>query len=334
MKLDKEQEIVLDYILNLGSCYVVGPPGTGKTEIFNALGERWASSAAFLPFTRAARKELSDRLPHLDIKIDGETVKCPAHDISVSTINSFCQSNLDEWPGTYDAQLTKFLESKNKVKYSLVGIDEVQDLRPIHFDVIKSIINGKVFAGGDPNQTIFTFGEALGYKIFPELDKLCKKFELHNDYRSNPSIVSILNNLVSGDIQGLGPKTYNRNAIFARTHNQLGGISKSLKDQGIPHTIRGKNGKDKVVLEENNLFLMVTHACKGLGFDKVYQFDWRLPHHPDVNYQEEYNLMYVSVARASKEFYLVDGNWNTNCWGYLRNTETKMVTNSELHKVL
>ena len=334
MELDTEQTTVLDYILNKGSCYVVGPPGTGKTEIFNALGESINCSAAFLPFTRAARKELVDRLPHLEVETREQTVKLPIHNVVVATINSFCQSYLSGFNG-YDEQLNDFLKLKVKPSFSLVGIDEVQDLSPFHFDVIQSIINGRLFAGGDPNQTIFTFSDAIGYRVFKSLEDLgCKKFELHNDYRSSPKVVSILNYLVPNGIKGLGPKTYNRNALFTRTHNQLRSVSRYLRTKNIPHTIRSQNAKDTVVLGENNLFLMVTHACKGLGFDRVIQLDWHLPHSPYTNYQEEFNLMYVSVARASKEFYIVDGNENTNCWPHLKNTETNTIASSQLLELL
>lgn len=333
--LDKEQQLVLDHLLNKGSCYVTGPPGTGKTEIFNAVGENWNKSAAFLPFTKAARAELADRLPHAEWELDGEIVRVPSHNIVVATLNSFCQREIAEWPGSYEAQLEKFLEKKDKTKYSLVGIDEVQDLRPVHFDVAKAVMEGKLFAAGDPNQTIFTFGDALGYKVFEELEKLgCKKFSLHNDYRSGPEIVSILNALGDEEIVSKGPKTYGRDAIFTRSHVGLLAISERLMREGIPHILRKQSGKDKVILGGGNLFLMVTHACKGLGFDRVYQYDWKLPHKPDVNYQEEYNLMYVSVARASKEFYLVEGNRSTNCWTHLRNTVANQIVSGDLIDIL
>jgi len=323
MKLDSEQQEALEYE---GDAVVTGPPGTGKTEVFNALGERHTGSAAFLPFTRAARSELEARIPRNSLGIAR---------VEVATINSFCQRHLGKWPGSYTAQITKFLGLKDRPTYSLVGVDEVQDLRPSHFEVIKAVKNGRLFAGGDPYQTIFTFGDAMGYTIFQDLkDMGCKEFQLHNDYRSGPKIVELLNFLHPREIVAKGPKTYGRDAIFTRTHEELGLVSFRLTVAGLPHTVRNRSGKDRKVLGGNNLYLMVTHACKGLGFDRVFQFDWYTPNRPDTNWTEEYNLLYVSIARAAKEFYLVDGKERGTCYPNLLGSSCKHLVMAEVLDLL
>ena len=43
------------------------------------------------------------------------------------------------------------------------------------------------------------------------------------------------------------------------------------------------------------------YEAKGLEFDKVILFSW----FPDIGQEEEVRVYYVSVARASKEFYEV-----------------------------
>lgn len=333
MNLDSEQKQVLDYALSKKNCCVIGAPGTGKTEIFNALGEDLNCSAAFLPFTRAARKELVDRLSN-DFEICGVKGKLLPSNLEVKTVNSFCQSYLSGFNG-YDEQLTDFLKLKVKPSFSLVGIDEVQDNRPVHFKVAKSVMQDWIFAGGDPHQTIFTFGDAMGNSAFKELDELgCKTFKLHNNYRSSPEIVSILNELVHEDMVSKGPKTYNRSAVFTRTHQDLANISLILERGGIPHIVRTQDYKDKIVLGGHNLFLMVTHACKGLGFDTVYQFDWDLPTWTDANLEEEDNLLYVAIARASKNFFLVDGTNRNHCAIRLQGTKAKVLSRSEFFRRL
>jgi superfamily I DNA/RNA helicase len=321
MNLDPEQKQVLDYALSKKNCCVIGAPGTGKTEIFNALGENLGCSAAFLPFTRAARKELVDRL---SIELSPGGSKVLPSNIEVKTVNAFCQSYLSGFNG-YDEQLTDFLRLKGKPSFSLVGIDEVQDNRPVHFKVAKSVMQDWIFAGGDPHQTIFTFGDAMGNSAFKELEDLgCKTFTLHNNYRSSPEIVGILNKLVNAEMVSKGPKTYNRSAVFARTHQQLEYVSLDLEKNGVPHTVKTKDHNDKVVLGGSDLFLMVIHACKGLGFDTVYQFDWRAPYTPNLD--ENKNLLYVSISRASKEFYLVDCKTRNHGGKELEGTDARQIS--------
>jgi len=336
--LDKEQKEVLEYILNKGSCIAIGPPGTGKTEVLNEVagGLLPDQTAAFLPFTRAARKELADRLPYRELQLDGEVFKVPNHKVVVATINSLCQRNLKKFPGSFEDQIYEFLDLEEKPKFDLVGIDEVQDLSPLHFRVIEAVKTNHLFAAGDPCQTIYTFSTALGEEIFEMLDDLgCKRFQLHNDYRSGPEVVSILNALNPGaDIIAKGPKTFGRNAVFTRTHDELEGVSNLLERQGIPHILRKKNGRDRKVLGGSNIFLMVVHSSKGLGFDKVFLCDWRDLTFFSGNPQEEYNLLYVSVSRAAKEFYLVEGNPHLSCWPHLRGTQAHQIIVAELMEEL
>jgi superfamily I DNA/RNA helicase len=78
---------------------------------------------------------------------------------------------------------------------------------------------------------------------------------------------------------------------------------------------------------------MVTHACKGLGFDRVFQLDWMEPR----NYGDltaEKNLLYVSIARASKEFFLIEGNNFTFCSGQLRESSTNHLSFKDLPEVV
>jgi len=327
INLDQEQKEVLDY---KGSCYVIGPPGTGKTEIFIAKAVESECTSAFLPFTKAARQELITRLPKTKFYFNKKEYEVLKGDITVATINAFCQRSLSDFPGSYHMQLINFLRILDKEKYGLVGVDEIQDLRPLHFEVIKSIKGGTLLAGGDPYQTIFTFGDALGFEIFNNLDKMdCKRFNLHNNYRSGKEVIDLLNLIYPRDIKALGPKTYNRIAIFARTHNQLQSVSEKFALSNIPHILRLQDGSDITIGTQNNIYLMVTHACKGLGFDKVYQLDWNEPFDFKQT-NEETNLLYVSVARASKEFTLVEGHEFSFCYRQLKKTNCRIIDIDEL----
>jgi superfamily I DNA/RNA helicase len=323
VQLDPEQKAALDY---KGSCFLVGPPGSGKTEVFEAKAEQCETTSAWLPFTRAACKELKDRLPSKEKITLGR---------SIATIHSFCQAHLEDWPGSYQSQLEDFLELEDIPTYGLVGIDEAQDLRPNHWRVIQSIMDSDTvfFGGADPYQTIFTFGDAMGTKIVEEFKrKGYKEFQFHNSYRSSPEITQLLDKIYPRELVGRGPKTYNRSAIFTRTHFELDTLSDLLKENKIPHTKRNRLGKDKIVIEESPLYLMVTHACKGLGFDNVYQLDWPPPNTSD-EFRMEKNLLYVSVARASKKFTLID-SWNFTLARNILGASCESIHHNELVRLL
>jgi len=349
--INKEQQAVVDYIRDGGSCFVTGGPGTGKTEIFNAIAEGLDGSAAFLPFTRAARGELESRLPMMEFILRDEVLRTrtPVGEIRIATIHSFCQSYLDFYPGSPSKQLEEFLKLKVKPKFNLVGTDEGQDLSGAQFEVTRSIIGKQYFLAGDPNQTIFTFDEAIGSDIFTYLEhEGCRSFELQENYRSGPEIVRLLNYLLSNgliangprtkEIISKGPKTYGTTAVLARYHPDLTKVEDKLKEAGIPYRRRNKTKADTVFKGGGNLHLMVGHACKGLGFDRVYQIDWPLftyssdianPFH-ERQLNAEFNLIYVAISRATTEFYLVDSGEDTAGRMLLEDTEYNDISTKEL----
>lgn len=219
--------------------------------------------------------------------------------IKAQTIHSYCYGEVG-WPGNYDKLLYKYLDKDIKERYNWVLVDEVQDLTEEELGVVLSIVGGKLFAVGDPYQSIYGWNGALGMGVFDKLPH--KRFELRNNYRSCPYIVEQLNaiyprKLVSSGIIGNG-----LTAILARTNYAVWEATQILVEADIGYTVRIGASELTQTKEEffgdDRLKVMTCHCSKGLEFDYVILYKW----FPEPYWGEEKNLFYVSTARASKGF--------------------------------
>jgi len=284
--LDDEQQVVVDYN---DSIVVVSGPGSGKTRILTEKARSLFNQGyniLCLTFTRAAAREMSNRVAAL-----------PA-----TTIHSYCHGNVgwkDEWG--YEGLLYRFLRSDDKTAFDWILVDECQDLNPLEFDVIQSLSGGKIFAVGDPYQSIYGFQEALGPVGIELLERLgCKRVDLHYNYRSCEDIVTRLNKIYDRQLISMAVKDTNTSCILFRTNEALFGISKFLKSLNISHKLylgaSQLQEKEVSVLGGNeSLGLSTIHSAKGREFDNVVIYDW----YPNDR-GEELRVYYVACSRASK----------------------------------
>lgn len=282
--LDEEQQAVVDFN---DSCMVIAGPGSGKTRTLVAKAERlWDAGEEIicLTFTRAAARELRERIPG----------------IKAQTIHSYCYGEVG-WPGNYDKLLPKFLNKDEKESYDWVLVDEVQDLTEDELDVVTSIVGKKLFAVGDPYQSIYGWNGALGQGVFRKLNNF-KTFELRNNYRSCPKIVEWLNTIYSRQLVSRNIVSNGLTAVLCRTNRAVWEVVAQLEEACIGFTVRIGASEAKPTVEEDygddKLKVMTCHCSKGLEFDSVLLYAWR----PEPFWGEEKNLYYVSIARASKEY--------------------------------
>jgi superfamily I DNA/RNA helicase len=291
MELDEEQEFVVS---EDQSTLCISGPGSGKTRVLTEKARRvfgTGQSLLCLTFTRSAAREMASRVPG----------------IPAATIHSYCCGLVgwkDEWK--YQGLLWRTMMMKDKPKFDWILMDEVQDLNPEEMDVALSLVGGKIFAVGDPYQSIYGFQGALGPMVTVLLHKMgCRKVELHNNYRSCPSIVDKLNRIYDRKLVSRHIKQTGNAAILCRTNDDVFLVSNYLKDRGVPHTLRLSveyaDVKEREVLGESNLKVMTIHQAKGLEWDRVVLFGW----YPDIDQEEEMRCYYVAVARASQEFHEV-----------------------------
>jgi len=288
MDLDKEQQEVVDY--NESALCIAGP-GSGKTRVLTEKARKLFNSGEnllCLTFTRSAAREMQNRVPG----------------VPASTIHSFC-CGLVGWKESwgYPGLLWRTLMYKERPRFDWICIDEVQDLNPEEMDVVLSLVGGRIFAVGDPYQSIYGFQGAMGLRVIDLLKKLnCKRIDLHNNYRSCPEVVSRLERIYKRNLVSREVKENGLTAVLCRTNDDVFLVSKHLQSISIPHTLRLSveylDNKEKVIGGESNLRVMTIHQSKGLEFDRVVLFNW----FPNIDQEEEMRVYYVCIARASRLF--------------------------------
>ena len=290
VRLDSEQQAIVDYN---DSCIVIAGPGSGKTRTLVAKAQKlWEENKDIicLTFTRAAAQELRDRMPG----------------IKAQTIHSYCHEEVG-WQGNYEKMLYAFIDQERKYKYEWVLCDEVQDLTSEELEVVLSIARGKIFAVGDPYQSIYGWNGALGMKVFDRLNSI-RRMELRNNYRSNQQIVSWLNAIYPRKLVSKSVVSNGLVAILARTNKAVNEVAKILEQRGVGFTLRVGASELTEKREEfrgsDQLKVMTCHCSKGLEFDKVVLYCW----HPEPFWGEEKNIYYTTVARASQAFCTVWGS--------------------------
>ncbi len=286
--LDSEQTRVVDY---KHSTICIAGPGSGKTRVLAAKAESlWSQSqdTICLTFTRSAAEEIRSRIPGL-----------PA-----STIHSFCHSVMGWRSGdSYEDLLVNFLKD-GKDSFDWVLVDEFQDLTPTQLSVIFSIVGKNIFAVGDPYQSIYQYGGAMGKQAFEEVHKQfnCEEFHLRNNYRSVPEVVRCLNNIYPRKLVSRGINENGLTSILTRTNDQVREASNILREADLGHMVRSGSSELSKKQEEDfgnpNLQVSTIHMAKGLEFDHVILWDWR----PRGN-EEDQNLYYVANSRASLDYF-------------------------------
>jgi len=289
--LSSEQQGVVD---SNESLVVVAGPGSGKTRVLTEKARQLMNdghSILCLCFTRSAAREMSERVPML-----------PA-----TTIHSYCCGVVgwnDAWE--YRGLLYRFMLTGDKDRYDWVLLDECQDVNELELDVVTSLVGGKLFAVGDPYQSIYGFQGAMGAKVMEYLAILgCGVEVLHDNYRSAPHVVKRLNEVYDRKLVSKGVKDTGLTAILCRRNDDVFYVSNELKGRSIPHRIRlsaeVSENRERDIVGESNLRLMTIHCAKGHEFDKVVLFDW----YPD-NDGEEKRVYYVAMSRASKHFVIAN----------------------------
>ena len=191
---------------------------------------------------------------------------------------------------------------RDGAQFQNVLIDEVQDLNELEMDVALTLVGDKIFAVGDPYQSIYGFQGALGPRVIDLLERVgCNKVELHSNYRSCQGVVSRLNKVFNRHLVSRNVKDTGLTFILCRTNDDVFYVSKNLKDTGIPHRVRLSkeyaDSREYDVLGESSLRVNTIHQSKGQEADRVILFDW----YPNETGEEE-RTYYVAMARASKEF--------------------------------
>ena len=283
--LDQEQLEAVEY--NSSTVCIAGP-GSGKTRALISKAEylyyEGFSDTICLTFTRAAASEIRHRTPG----------------ILAGTIHSFCHSVVG-WEKDHDDLLARYI-MEGKEKFQWVLVDEVQDLTPEQMEVALSLVKpgGNIFAVGDPYQSIYGYGGAMGSEAIDVLKGSgCQTFELRNNYRSTQGICDKLNTIYSRGTKSVGTNENGITSILCRSNDAVLSASELLKDLKIGHSVRRQGRREIGFFGSNGIKISTIHKAKGLEFSNVILHGWQPRRRSKwVEIDEEMNVYYVAVSRT------------------------------------
>lgn len=237
---------------------------------------------------------------------------------------------------TYGMIMTSFLDLLPKVGHMLnfkhVLVDEVQDLDPLQWRIIKficSVCDASLFVVGDDSQSIYGFrGADPGYLVRNQ-ENFCI-YKLRDNYRSDGYIVESANRLIKHNVNRLDlemnairsekrPVEYLKNkdsenllidleqlptykqldgdvAVLARNHFLLEKLSKLLTIAGIDHEYIGK----KTAFTRSEEFRRV-HAFLSLAVNPFDNFSFMLVRdylEISINYYKSIRLQAVKENKS------------------------------------
>ncbi len=300
---DNEWQTALEVESSAG---IIAPPGGRKTTLITEKTQRELKTGArilCLVYTIHDADILRERLGMMMTDNDDGSMTLPPF-VDISTIHSFCHRHVG-WRGSYDGMLLRFIKQKfEEEKYDWVFVDEFQDLNEAEFAIV-NMVSKKVFAVGDPYQSIFGFQGALGEDAFIMLKdaKQAQILEMHGNYRSCPKVIDQIENIFDRGLVSKHVVDTGLTHVFLKYNDNLICTSLDLKKAGIAHTLRITRAidvrKNIEVLGPSNIIISTVWTAKGRECDRGITFCW--DPYDSRNREEDERVSYVALSRASKE---------------------------------
>jgi len=212
--------------------------------------------------------------------------------------------------------------------FSVIFTDEFQDTSEIQLEFLKSLRYNKLFAVGDPRQSIYKFRGA-DVQISENFSKNfhnSKLLYLNTNFRSQKKIVNLGNKIIKlSNIKikkklksfqsSSNPPITLINKIFISPLNTFkiffSWYQKNHPKQSLTILVRTNyyvNLINKLISSfYSEIQVMTIHSSKGLEFENVAIFGIAkntIPHHRN-DYNEEIRLLYVALTRAKKNLIFI-----------------------------
>lgn len=195
MNPSSEQIAIVD-ALETHNVIVNSVPGSGKSTTIYFIVEKYidTESILILTYNRKLKDETKEKINNK--YCDKECIP------EVHTYHSFCQKTWGIVCST-DTGIREAILMDDCCDYSMVIIDEAQDMTPLYFNILKKIIqpDTKVILVGDKKQSIYQFNGADS-RFLTLSDKLIKSdrpfmnLTLSVSYRLSKPIVDFMNDML------------------------------------------------------------------------------------------------------------------------------------------
>lgn len=227
-----------------------------------------------------------------------------------------------------DLLLQAIHENGFNKEYSYILIDEFQDTNLLQMRLLHTLIkkDTKVFAVGDPDQSIYGFRGAIPNVIEFFIQKYqAKTLFLSNNYRSRSYIIHLANHLMTHDkdrvkkvllssFEDTGTLIYKSfhhfkdevDYVYTFIQNHKRDIAIICRTHQRMYELKQMMFESFMFLESRNVQLLTIHQSKGLEFDHVVIIGLEqntIPGNKILSkeeLQEERRLLFVAITRARK----------------------------------
>lgn len=202
IKLSKYQIDIIQEIGKNKNIIVDSVAGSGKTTTVLYITKTYPEKN-ILMLTYNSKLKIETRNKILDMGLQN---------IEAHSYHAFCYKYYDVCSN--DIEMDKIIENnfepREQIEYDLIIIDEVQDITPLLFKLIRKIYNDMIFKSqlcliGDKNQSIYNFAGAderyitLADKIFKYNDLEWSKLNLTQSFRVSIPVANFINhNMIGG----------------------------------------------------------------------------------------------------------------------------------------
>lgn len=342
---DDQKKIIKRVSETNDNLFVEGPPGTGKTLISLYVLRDIATNQNIRPllmmYNHSLYGFLITSLKELNI----------SENITIATKDKFFwnmakknniwpDSNLD-YKVKYDYILSN-LKNVNVVKeYDLTVIDEVQDLMPEEWELIKKMSH-KVISLGDFDQSIYNTNidkesvkvhgiyEQLSviHRFHKKIAKLANPFskngeelerKVKSDSSKQPQFIDTSYSSefsVMADIIKELKRENKQIGVICPDLNRLSSFSFYLQSNRIKHSYYSKNKELRNHdFTSTDPLLISSFSAKGLEFDKVILFGFDTTSQSVINSRDKDNLkstIFVGITRTKSDLFVVRNEYTIN----------------------
>ncbi|WP_162164088.1 ATP-dependent helicase [Acholeplasma hippikon] len=240
----------------------------------------------------------------------------------------------------FDDLIIEALKIRHK-KYKYIFIDEFQDTNLLQYELIKKLNHAKckIFAVGDPDQSIYKFRGAKVEIINQYIkDFNAEVLKLEENYRSKKEILTASNELIKHNLNRFKKTLFTNNLNEGNVNIYY--LKEEEQNNHILNLIRKRTYKDIAILFRNHYQVFELkklleshyiyhvnfysfHESKGLEFDTVIIYGAEvMPYQKEGTYlqeEEERRLLFVGMTRAKTNL-LIYSKYKTK---FLRETKIR-----------
>ncbi|WP_417237063.1 MULTISPECIES: UvrD-helicase domain-containing protein [Flavobacteriaceae] len=338
-RLSEEQKgIVRRISREQQNLFVEGPPGSGKTLIslytLRDMVEEGTIRPLLLMYNHSLYGYLTTAMQELEI----------SDNITIATKDKFFwdlayQNNIDRNQGgayeeKYDYLLSKLLQCTLVKTYDVTVVDEVQDLNPKEWLLIKRL-SKRITSLGDFNQGIYetklTKNEIVGQGL---MERLTKIFRFHKNIAKIAALFSRTNDDLEAKVTKLSQtqpqliqvdKSQEYHKIkeilnsLKNMRQRIGVICpdrdllKELSNYLANHSVDFNYYQNNKDLREHDFtstvpLLISSYSAKGLEFEHVILFGFNISSSMVLKLRNENRLkdvLYVSITRTNANLYII-----------------------------